>query len=163
MIAMADLKAMFAKSGFRDARTLLQSGNVVFDGGRRSSGSLEKLLEAEIKKRFKLPIDVMVRTSKEWQEVINRNPFGKEAKGDPSHLLVNFAKGGLDAAAVRSLAAGIKGPEVIQAVGSQLYTYYPDGVGRSKLTNAVIEKTLKTRVTARNWNTIQKLAALLAD
>jgi len=64
---------------------------------------------------------------------------------------------------VRSLQASIRGPEVVRANGRQAYIVYPGGIGRSKLTMARIESELGTRGTARNWNTILKLATMLAS
>ena len=65
--------------------------------------------------------------------------------------------------AVEALQAAIKGPEIVRADGKQAYIVYPDGIGRSKLTNTVIEEKLGTRGTARNWNTVLKLADLIQD
>jgi uncharacterized protein (DUF1697 family) len=55
----------------------------------------------------------------------------------------------------------VKGREVIRHKGRELYIVYPDGIGRSKLTNTLIERRLDTRGTGRNWNTVTKLAALV--
>ena len=68
---------------------------------------------------------------------------------------------GTDAQRVKALQAAIKGPEIVRSDGAQLYITYPAGIGDSKLTNALIEKTLGTRGTGRNWNTVLKLAALM--
>ncbi|MDQ6941272.1 MAG: hypothetical protein M3169_02020 [Candidatus Eremiobacteraeota bacterium] len=62
--------------------------------------------------------------------------------------------------AVEALRAVVRGPELIRAGGQHLYITYPDGMGRSKLTGTSIEKRLDTIGTARNWNTVLKLAAL---
>jgi uncharacterized protein (DUF1697 family) len=78
-------------------------------------------------------------------------------------LLVMALKSKPDVAGLKELRAWIPGRETIEAVGHELYLTYPAGVGTSKLTGAVIERRLKTRGTARNWNTVTKLAALLAD
>jgi uncharacterized protein (DUF1697 family) len=94
---------------------------------------------------------------------VARNPFPAEAERDPAHLTVVFLKDAPKAKAVEALAAAIRGREVIQADGRHLYAYYPDGVGRSKLTHALIESKLGTRGTARNWNTVLKLAQLCGD
>ena len=67
------------------------------------------------------------------------------------------------ATAVKRLQAAIHGPEVLRAAGSQLYIVYPDGIGRSRLTGVLIERTLGTRATARNWNTVLKLAAIMGS
>ena len=67
------------------------------------------------------------------------------------------------AADVKALRAAIAGRERVEAVGAQAYLAYPDGIGRSRLTTASIERTLGTRGTARNWNTVVKLAVMLAS
>jgi len=59
---------------------------------------------------------------------------------------------------VAALRAAITGREVVRAAGRHLYIVYPDGMGRSRLTHALIEKLLGTRATGRNWNTVRKLA-----
>ncbi|HKQ50296.1 MAG TPA: DUF1697 domain-containing protein [Phycisphaerae bacterium] len=161
LIGMSDLRAMLESLGFTGVKSLLQSGNLVFQAGKRSPESLERLLESETKKRLKAAPDYFVRTADEWQTLIDRNPFPKEAKSDPSHLLVVFLKDAPDAKLVKALQAAIKGPEIVRADGRHLYAVYPAGIGRSKLTNTLIEKSLATRGTARNWNTIIKLSSML--
>jgi len=159
-IPMADLKTMFAALGFADARTLLQSGNVVFDAGKNTGAALESLLEAETEKRLKVRADYLVRTAKEWKAIIAGSPFPREAKDDPSHLLVMPLKSAPAKSAVAALEAAIKGREILRCKGRDLYIVYPDGIGRSKLTIALIEKKLDTRGTGRNWNTVMKLQAM---
>ena len=66
-----------------------------------------------------------------------------------------------EAEAVASLQAAIRGREIVRAHGKELYATFPDGIGRSRLTNVLIEKKLGTRGTGRNWNTVSKLAELL--
>lgn len=159
-VAMADLRDLLGQLGFRDPRSLLQTGNLVFEGPTRSTAALERLLEAEAEKRLALQTDFFVRTAEEWQAVVAQNTFREEAKSDPSHLLVFLLKAAPDAKAVTTLQAAIKGREVVRAQGRQAYIVYPDGVGRSRLTSAIIEKHLGTRSTGRNWNTVMKLGAL---
>jgi uncharacterized protein (DUF1697 family) len=59
-----------------------------------------------------------------------------------------------------ALQVAIKGPEIVRGAGREAYIVYPIGIGKSRLTNALIEKNLVTRSTGRNWNTILKLADL---
>ena len=87
------------------------------------------------------------------------NPFPEEAERDPSHLLVIFLKEAPDRKDVMALQSAIKGREVVRAKGRHAYVVYPDGIGRSRLTSALIEKKLATRGTGRNWNTVLKLGA----
>lgn len=162
-IKMAELKAMFTALGFAGARTLLQSGNIVFDAGARKGASLEALLETETEKRLKLRTDYLVRAPREWKAAISKNPFPREAERDPSHLLLLPMKAAPKKRALDELQAAIKGRERVHAVGRELYAYYPDGIGRSKLTLAVIQKALGTLCTGRNWNTVLKLQAIVAE
>jgi len=162
MVAMAGLKAMFAELGFSDAQTLLQSGNVVFTSAARKPNALETTLEAEAEKRFGRRIDFFVRSAVEWQEIVAKNPCRIEAESDPGHLVVTCLKTTLGEQEIAALQAAISGREIFHAAGRHAYLIYPDGIGRSKLTNALIEKSLGTRATGRNWNTVLKLADLVS-
>jgi uncharacterized protein (DUF1697 family) len=159
-IAMADLKALAAAIGLGDPRTLLQSGNLVFEAGAKSPATLETLLEKEVEARLGLKTVFMVRTAKEMKQILARNPFPAEAKNDPARLHVYFLKAAATASAVAALNAAIKGPETAKGKGREIVISFPDGMGNSKLTHAMIEKHLGTRVTARNWNTVGKLAEM---
>jgi uncharacterized protein (DUF1697 family) len=159
-IAMADLKAMFDALGFANARTLLQSGNVVFESGRKTGPALESLLESETAKRLGVECDYLVRSAAQWSALVAANPFAAEARRDPGHLVVMPLKAAPGKQQVAALQAAIQGSETARAKGQALYIFYPDGQGRSKLTISMIEKKLGTRGTCRNWNTTLKLLAL---
>jgi uncharacterized protein (DUF1697 family) len=158
-VGMAELRALCSELGLEDPRSLLQSGNLVF-GSALGAQRLEGLLEGEAKKRLGLETDFFVRTAREWKAVIAANPFPEEAHRDPAHLVVVALKDAPDAKAVAGLQEAISGREVVRAKGRQAYIVYPDGIGRSRLTAALIDRKLGTRGTARNWNTVLKLAAL---
>jgi uncharacterized protein (DUF1697 family) len=160
-LSMSDLKAVVARLGFHDVRTLLQSGNVTFRAGRLSPAQVERRLERELQTQLGLTTDVFVRTAAEWAELIAANPFPRAAATDPAHLVLMILKGAPSITAVQQLRAAIKGPEEIEAGSRSLYIIYPDGIGRSKLTNKVLERALGTAGTARNWNTVMKLAAVM--
>jgi uncharacterized protein (DUF1697 family) len=161
-VAMSDLRDLLERMGYDDVRSLLQSGNLLFRSEARDGAQLERRLEAEAAKRLGLGTDFFVRSAAEWEAVVAGNPFPAEAKRDPGHLLVMFLKGAPEAKDVERLQAAISGPEVIRARGKDAYIVYPNGVGRSRLTNALLERHLGTRGTGRNWNTVLKLRALAA-
>jgi uncharacterized protein (DUF1697 family) len=163
MVSMSDLRDLMSKLGMEDARTLLQSGNVIFRSDMRSPAKVERVLEDGVEKRFGLKTEFFVRTVEEMNEIVAANPFPREAKQDPGHLVVGFLKAAPDSAAVTALQKAIVGREVVRAVGRHSYVVYPDGIGRSKLTSALVEKKLGTRGTGRNWNTVLKLQALVNE
>ncbi len=159
-VAMADLRGMAEGMGFSNARTLLQSGNLVFEAAAMKGSALEAKLEAESQKELGVTVDYIVRTSAEWRKIIDANPFPREAKADPSHLLVMCMKTPPDQSRFKTIQSKIIGGEDIRWIGTQLYISFPNGIGRSKLNNTMIERELRVRGTARNWNTVIKLAEI---
>ena len=165
VLRMADLTSLVANLGYVAPKTLLQSGNIVFGsraaGKGETAGHIEARLEAGLQARLTLTSAVFVRTATEWTDLVAANPFTTEAEAGPSHLLLMLLKDAPSASVVNALQASIKGRERVHAHGRQLYMVYPDGVGHSKLTHVIVERALATRGTARNWNTVRKLQALV--
>jgi len=159
-VAMSDLRSLFIRLGFREAQSLLQSGNIVFESAGKTVAELKSHFEAETEKRLKVRADYLVRTAAEWKEIVARNPFPGEARDDPSHLLVTFLKQAPTRKSVEALQAAIRGRERVRVQDRQAYITYPNGIGRSRLTITLIESKLGGRGTGRNWNTVQKLLAL---
>lgn len=150
MIRMDALKALHESLGFKDVRTHLQSGNVVFRAKAVDAAKIEKA----IKKTFDAEITVIVRSAAELREVVEANPFPQRA-AEANRFVVVFLSGettgNLDA---------YTGPEEKQILGRELYVYFGAGMADSKLTNALIEKKLGVRGTARNWNTVNRMLEL---
>ena len=155
-VGMTNLRNFLTELGFENVKSLLQSGNLVFSSRSRFGAELERFLEVEAAKRLALEIDFYVRTAEEWKSVVRQNPFRKEAERDPKHLICLFLKNAPDVKDVALLQSEISGPELVKAKGKQAYIFYPDGMGRSRLTTAMIEKRIG-RGTGRNWNTVLKL------
>ena len=160
MIPMAELRVLCETLAWRDVKTLVQSGNVVFRCQSDDTAALSKKLAAAIEKKFGFRPEVIVRTCAELRSVIARNPFAKRKNIEPGKLLVNFLATQPGAEAQASVQKIKVGPEELRIDGRELYIYYPDGSGRSKLTNRLLEKTLGTPGTTRNWNTVTKLLAM---
>jgi uncharacterized protein (DUF1697 family) len=160
LVPMADLRAWLSQQGFVNPRTLLQSGNVVVGSPGPAGAALERALETAAAARFGFQPEFFARTVAEWQSAIERNPLAQEARDDPSHLLVLFLKHRVDAKQVKALREVSQGPERLEARGREVYIVYPEGIARSRLTQALIDRHLGGRGTARNWNTVVKLGAL---
>ena len=159
-VGMQALRELYEVLGLRSVQTYVLSGNVVFGTEAQDAVRLRARLEAAIERSFGFRTDVVLRTTAEMREVIRRNPFAKRAGIEPAKLLVHFLAGAPPAEARRNLAQRKPGPEELRLDGQSLYIYYAEGVGRSKLTAAVLEKMLATPGTARNWNTVTKLLAM---
>ena len=131
--------------------------------GRASPSELEKLLEKGALTKLGQKIEFLVRTRAEWAEIVASNPFPKEAKSDPSHLLVMLRKTAPSAAQLAALAQLNDGPEKFVARGRELYVTFPDGMGRSRFAAVLSREKVGGPGTGRNWNTVLKLASLLAE
>lgn len=159
IIKMADLRAICEGIGFRNVKTLLQSGNVVFDAKGSDKAVAKKLADAiEASHGFRPAI--VVRTADEMADAMKRNPFRAEEKSDPSHVLIAFMAETPASGASDRIAAIKVGTERLHLSGRELFAYYAAGIGTSKVTNTVLEKALGVKATARNWNTLTKLLEL---
>jgi uncharacterized protein (DUF1697 family) len=156
VIKMDALRDAYLAVGLGDVRTLLQSGNVLFSSRLRDRAGLAKRIMQELERRFELQIEVVIRTLDEVRTIVERGPM-LSPRADMSKLLVMFLSGVPDAQGQAALVKQHKGPEMMEVRGPEIYLYYPDGVGRSKLSTAFIENKLKSAGTARNWNTLRKL------
>jgi uncharacterized protein (DUF1697 family) len=159
-VLMADLRRVAAEAGFDAPETLLASGNVVFGTDLAPRAAADRL-EAAILEEIGVATDVMVRDRAELQAVMAGNPFPRQAKDEPGRLAVVFLSGAPEGDLASLQPACTMGEDVRPGPGC-LYIWYPQGMGVSKLSNAVLERRLKVRGTARNWNTVGKLRNLLA-
>lgn len=159
-VLMADLKRVTADAGFDAPATLLASGNVLF-GTALPAAEAAAVLEAAILREIGVATDVMVRDLAELDAVIAANPFPRQAREEPSRLMAMFLNGEPQGE-LETLAPGCVMGEDVRLGPGCLYIWFPQGAGVSKLSNSLIERRLKVRGTARNWNTVGKLRDLLA-
>src|SRR5438045_9281838 len=103
-LGMADLRGLLETMGMREVRTLLQSGNAVFDTDREPA-KLEALFEKETSRALGLETEFFIRTADEWKAIVAKNPFPAEAKKDPQHLLLHVLKKPAGAAQLKALQA----------------------------------------------------------
>jgi uncharacterized protein (DUF1697 family) len=157
-IKMEELRTLCESIGLLDAQTYIQSGNVVFRvKGRVGIATLTARIEEAIEARFGFRPHVMLRTSEQLRDVVTRNPFAKRTNLDPSRFLVYFLKSEPAREACDRADAVQTDTEELRVSGSEMYIYYLNGVGKSKLPMGRIEKALGTSGTGRNWNTVMKL------
>lgn len=157
-ISMEPLRALYESLGFRDVQTCLQSGNVVFRTGEKDLGKVARKIEQAIERHFGFHSDVVLRTAADLRSVIATNPFASREGIEPAKLHVVFLGADPEAQAATRVSAIKAEAEELHLHGRELFIYYRNGAGRSKLTMAVMEKALgNTGVTARNWNTVGKL------
>jgi uncharacterized protein (DUF1697 family) len=161
-VEMAALRRLMGELGFGDVVTYIQSGNLVFTGPKRPEAKIAAMVEERILADLGVPTRLLVRTGPELADAVRDHPFAKP--GVPHNQLhVVF----LAVAPAASLVAALRPPDgervQFRVAGREVYGYYPDGSGNSKVTLPFFERGLKTIGTARNLNTVMKLAAMTAQ
>ena len=163
-IKMDALRALCESLKLRGVKTYVQSGNAVFRAPDSAWPTLARRIEDAIEKNAGFRPDVILRTLPELRDVVARNPFAAREGVEPAKLLVTFLgeEPGAEAREkIRSLKAG---PEELVLSGSELYIYFPNGQGQSKLSIAPLDRGAgKIKWTGRNWNTVTKLVELAAS
>ncbi|HVA53896.1 MAG TPA: DUF1697 domain-containing protein [Acidimicrobiales bacterium] len=150
---MADLRALFGELGLVDARTYIQSGNVIFSSPTWPDAST---LETAIEERFAIKTNVVLRSAGDLGAAVEHNPFSLE---EEAGLHVGFMARTVSKEKIAALDHERFGLDRFAVVGSEVYYFLPLGIGRSKLPSYVV-RALEVPVTTRNWNTLNKLVEL---
>ncbi|HEY1586313.1 MAG TPA: DUF1697 domain-containing protein [Polyangia bacterium] len=158
---MVTLSAMFAAEGATSVTTFIQSGNVVFDAPAKRAATIAARITAEIEKKLGLRVPLVLRSATEMAQAAARNPF-VAAGVDDNELHLMFLAAEPAAKLVAALDANRSPGDSFALVGRDVYLRLPNGVARTKLTNAYFDKALATVSTMRNWRTVLKLCELAA-
>jgi len=162
-IKMDALRALYLSLKLEDPRTYVQSGNVVFRTKEKNSAQLARKIEDAIARKFSFRAQVILRTPEELRKTIAANPFAKRRDLEPSKLLVTFLASQPTAEARARLLALKPNPEELHLIGRELYIYFPNGAGRSKLPWASLAKMLGTEGTARNWTSVMNMLQIAEE
>jgi len=157
-LPMKTLVELLEAAGCEDVRTYIQSGNAVFRAP--PAAGLADDLRARIRRRTKLEVPVVLRTGAELETVQRRNPFAREA---PESLHVAFLADAPGRAAAARLDPTRSPGDRFELRGRELYLHLPNGVARTKLTNAWLDRVLETTSTVRNWRTVGILAQMARE
>lgn len=159
---MAELRLLCGKLGCGDVQSYIQSGNLVFSAPDKPA-ILEAKLEESIKRRFGISIPVLVRTATEWSAYLKRNPFSETSETEANRVLLVLSKSRPNPDAVKGLRERAADGERIVQTGDALWIHFGNGMGRSKLSPAVLDRLVGSPVTGRNWRTVLKLDELASQ
>ena len=162
ILKMDALRSLCESLKLRDVQTYVQSGNIVFRAPDKDLAMLGARIETAIEKAFGFRPDVVLRTLDEMRDVAARNPFaGRREEIEPGKLIVVFMGRDPGAGKMRALKTV---NEEVHHLGRELFIYFPDGMGKSKLSFAPFERGVdKVTYTSRNWNTVTKLIEMAAS
>jgi uncharacterized protein (DUF1697 family) len=160
-IAMADLRARLGEAGFEDVATLLNSGNVVL-GSSESASTVGETVEQVIRDELGVESAAVVRTADEIRAVLSLDPLGDVAD-DGSRYVVAFMASAPGPELADQLGAVDPGEDRFAVHGRELFVWCPNGQMNSPIVTALGKVKGGPVTTARNWNTVEKLAALLDE
>jgi uncharacterized protein (DUF1697 family) len=159
-IKMDALKALCVSLKLRDPQTFIQSGNVIFTTEENDLANLAKRIGDAIEKKIGFRPGVILRTATELRAAIKRNPFAKRDDIEPGKLLVMFLAANPAKEALKQALTFSTEPEEMHILGREVYIYFLNGQGRSKLPWPKIERALGTSGTGRNWNSVTKMLVM---
>jgi len=152
-LPMVDLRGHFESLGFDNVRTLIQSGNVVFEATHVPKN---QQIETSIEDRFAITTSIALRTPQEMQRVVAQVPATMTEEGK---LYVGFFSTKPASADVVHLDHERFLPEQFSVSGHEIYMHLPNGMGQSKLPD-YLNRRLKVPITFRNWNTVNRMLAM---
>lgn len=159
-ILMADLKRLFEDLGFTDIETYIQSGNVIFKTEKESSTiEIANTIEKDISDKYGFSVPVIVRTYKELEESVQKNPFYKNDI-DINHLHLTFLSEEPTKVNREQAEKYNYEPDKFEIKDKDVFVYCEGKYHQSKLTNNFFESKLKGSATTRNWKTVLKLNEL---
>lgn len=161
-IAMPDLVRLMEALGFGRVRTVLQSGNVLFEAPEGDETAIASRIEAAIQQRMGFDVRVLVRTMAELEWLVIRNPL-PEATAEPSRFMLTLLSDVIEASRAAGIDPDLFAPDQFRFGHRAVYVWYRGGVLGSKLTYDLWERRLGVVATARNWNTVSRLVGLAGE
>ncbi len=161
-VVMADLRAMAEGLGYENVRTLVSSGNLVFDATETAIADLESLLEAAFPKTFGRHVDIVVRDAAGWLALAAANPFPEDADATPDQVAVRVMRNPVPADAEERLRQAVAADEKFAIVNGDPWVVFSRERPNSRLLAAMNHKRLGVG-TSRNWNTVRNLARMLSE
>lgn len=156
----APLCEMLVGLGYGDVKALLATGNVVFDAPLEDPRAVEAQVEPAFAHAFGRHIDFIVRRASDWGRLVASNPFPDQSRDDPSQVIVRVMREPISPASVQLLEDRAGPDEVVRVIGGDPWFYFGAGASGSRLVAAMKPARIGAG-TARNWNTVEKIAAAL--
>ena len=159
---MADWRTMMEKLGLQNPRTLIATGNAVFESDGVTVQELEDRLENAFENRFGRRVDTIVCSAASFRRLTRANPFSKESNRDGSRVMVRVMRTPLKSDIVDSLRRYQTQGERVKIVNGNLWVHFKDEPNRSGIVRVLGSKRLGVG-TVRNWNTVRRLNEMLEN
>jgi uncharacterized protein (DUF1697 family) len=162
-VKMDQLRAAFEALGFKQVKTYIQSGNVVFMAPKSSPARLCKKIETKIQTDFGHSVSAIIRSSDDMKQIVTRNPFLQDAGIDPEKLHVMFLSKAPESCALEKVIPLASPLQQLRCIGHELYLYLPNGVAESFVMKKPVDRLLGVVTTMRNWRTVNAIHQMCMD
>jgi len=160
-LVMSDWRSMMESIGLKNPRTLIATGNAVFQSRGATIRELENRLESAFEQSFGRHVDTIVRTAASWQRLVAGNPFPQESSRDGSSVVVRLMREPLDERAGDGLESYASQGERLMLINGDLWIHFAQEPNRSRLFGFLTSERMGVG-TIRNWNTVRRLNEMLA-
>lgn len=159
-VPMAELRELLTKSGFRNVKTYIQSGNIILESSEKVNKNIEDTIQKATLDCFGFEVSVLVKTRQDLNRIFNDSPFTEDIKKSSYFIMLHeIPERNLIKAASEKTYDG----EDYYILKDCIYFYCTKGYGQAKFNVNFFERKLKTFATARNYNTMLKLLSLSSE
>ena len=161
-VVMADLKDMAEGIGLKNPRTLVATGNLVFETRKIKIATLEARLEAAFEEKFGRHVDIIARGAADWRKLVAKNPFAKEAAAHPGRVAMRVMRKPIPDDALATLKTALSQGEKLALIDGDPWIYFASGTASPKLLAALSQRPFGAG-TFRAWNTVRRLGELVGE
>lgn len=162
-VAMSDLRGIAEQLGHQNAKTLVSTGNLLFDAADMPIAALEGAFEHAFAAFHGKHIDIIIRTAEHWRQLVAANPFPDQSAARPDQVVVRVMRDPVSADLAERLAPYQTMGEELRVVDGDLWIAFAGQPSQSKLLGQITPQRMGGIGTARNWNTIRRLGEMLDD
>lgn len=160
-VVMSDLRRLAEDLGHQNARTLVSSGNLVFESDESSIPKLESDLEKSFAAFHGRHVDIIVKSADDWRALVASNPFPRESEAEPDQVTVRIMRQPADKKLLEFFKPYQTQGERVAVIDGHVWVHFPSRPSLSKLAGQLTPKRMGGVGTARNWNTVRRLGEML--
>ena len=150
------LRGVFEGLGFTNVKSVISSGNIIFESPETDSSKLETLIEAAWPEKLGFYSTTIIRTPDQLAKIIDKNPFKGYEHNDKTYLTATFLK---HPAELSATDLSGRGYQILKIDGQTVYSVVDLTSGKTASLMLRLEKRISKEITTRTWKTVERLLA----
>lgn len=160
-VVMSDLRAIAENLGYSNVRTLVSSGNLVFETAETAVPAIEQALEGAFARFYGKQVDIIVKSADEFRRLVAANPFPEDSEAAPDRVSIRIMRDPLRPGLTDFFRPYQTAGERIALIDGHVWASFPGQISQSKLAGQLTPQRMGGIGTARNWNTVRRLGEML--